>query len=308
MIEMTTGGMGSYTPRPDLPTFVELETANRCNRTCGWCPTGSILDRSAQHLMPMPLFVKILDDLRRVGFAGQLALHNFNEPLANSRIVEEYSRAHEVLPVATLTLYTNGDYLTAALFGQLAAAGVRRMRITRSHRITDGIDAGPGSILRWARRALGVTVTADAVVQVNGIMFYFAHRGVEVELLLPDIAQGFSDRAGSVMSLGQPSYVRTRPCNATATSAAIDNSGQMKMCCNIVPGWPAHQDYLVGSLCTASFGDLWWSSQMVELRAHHRQADWTMSPICGNCRHRLLAQQFPAGDDVAPGMERTVQS
>jgi MoaA/NifB/PqqE/SkfB family radical SAM enzyme len=81
--------------------------------------------------MPWDLFTKILWDLREIDFAGELALQNYNEPMMNDRIVEEYKIAHAVLPKARLTLYTNGDRLNPHLLGLLREAGVTRMRVTR---------------------------------------------------------------------------------------------------------------------------------------------------------------------------------
>src|SRR5262245_40509256 len=98
-----TGTGGESAPNTlELPTFVELETSTRCNRRCAWCPTGNVVPRTTQHLMPMSLIGKILDDLRHLGYCGELSLQNFNEPLANERIVDEFRLARHRLSDVSL--------------------------------------------------------------------------------------------------------------------------------------------------------------------------------------------------------------
>ncbi|RAY15803.1 hypothetical protein DPM19_08515 [Actinomadura craniellae] len=247
-----------------------------------------VVDRSEQRHMPWRLFVKILNDLRSIDFRSELSLHNYNEPLASDRIVDEYILAHETLPAASLTLYTNGDYMSPGLFGRLSSAGVARMRITRYPRRAE---ADPreqvASVRNWARTALGADFPVHPVRQHNGMMAVVQRSSVRVELLLPDIAAHFLDRGGTVRSLSDGDYVRTHPCNATVAAAAIDYQGRLKMCCNVVSDWGGHKNYFVGSLRRNSFSELWNSPMLSELRERHGVADWKLSAICRSCTHRM---------------------
>jgi radical SAM protein with 4Fe4S-binding SPASM domain len=236
--------------------------------------------------MSMSLLGKIFDDLHYLEYRNELALQNYNEPLANERIVDEYRLARNRLPRAALTLYTNGDYLTTELFNELISVGVTRMRISRYPVDPRRPVRQPGHRIRkWAARSLGIDVP-EPVLQHNGYCAVFDHQTTRVEILLPDVMGSFTDRGGAIPYLSAR-VTRTQPCHATSTSASIDYHGRLKMCCNIVTDWQPHDEYFIGSLATSSFDELWFSPRMTALRTRHRAADWTLSHICGTCKHRV---------------------
>lgn len=70
-----------------LPTYVEIETSNQCNRSCNWCPTGSVPGRRDQALMSWSLLENLLGQLGALSYRGWLALHNYNEPLLKPAVV-----------------------------------------------------------------------------------------------------------------------------------------------------------------------------------------------------------------------------
>ena len=49
----------------------------------------------------------------------------------DSRIVELVSLASRLAPKATITIYSNGDYLTVELYLQLIHAGLKKLTITQ---------------------------------------------------------------------------------------------------------------------------------------------------------------------------------
>ena len=106
------------------PMFVEVETTTYCNRRCSYCP-NSIFDRGLRRnevLMPDDLFEKIVRDLGRNNFCNQFSPHNYGEPLADKRMPDLLELARDAMPLARIALYTNGDFLTAALFDRLEAS------------------------------------------------------------------------------------------------------------------------------------------------------------------------------------------
>jgi hypothetical protein len=50
-------------------------------------------------------------ELGDAGFAGFVALHNYNEPLANPRLPAELDLLRAAAPQARPAIYTNGDLL-----------------------------------------------------------------------------------------------------------------------------------------------------------------------------------------------------
>src|SRR5205085_439579 len=113
-----------------LPRYIEVETSRYCNRRCVWCPNHISGERGVQELMDWTTFQCVIRALALRRYEGWLAFHNYNEPLANPRIIDEVAFAREHLARVGLTVFTNGDYLTAELFEGLSTAGLTQMRIT----------------------------------------------------------------------------------------------------------------------------------------------------------------------------------
>jgi radical SAM protein with 4Fe4S-binding SPASM domain len=103
------------------PMFVEVETTTYCNRRCDYCP-NSLYDRGLRPnevRMPAELFTKIVRDLGENNFCNQFSPHNYGEPLADPRMPDLLETARDAMPLARIALYTNGDFLTPALFDRL---------------------------------------------------------------------------------------------------------------------------------------------------------------------------------------------
>ncbi len=97
-----------------IPLFghVEIETINRCNGTCSFCPVNRNDDPRKLHKMSDELFEKIILELEDLDYKGRIAPFSNNEPFLDSKIIErtKYMRRH--LPKARIHLFTNGTMLT----------------------------------------------------------------------------------------------------------------------------------------------------------------------------------------------------
>jgi radical SAM protein with 4Fe4S-binding SPASM domain len=115
---------------PDrLFSSVEIETINRCNSLCSFCPGNKRSDPRPLAYMSDELFSKILDDLASLDYAGKLALHSNNEPLLDEAIVERVRQARRKCPRAFVFIYTNGTRLSLDRARQLLDAGIDLIRI-----------------------------------------------------------------------------------------------------------------------------------------------------------------------------------
>lgn len=102
----------------ELPLFnhVEIETYNRCNGTCSFCPVSRGNDTRTECLMSKQLFKKIIEELSDLEYDGILALFSNNEPFLDDRIIDFHKYARNKLPKARMHLYTNGTVLTLDKF------------------------------------------------------------------------------------------------------------------------------------------------------------------------------------------------
>jgi MoaA/NifB/PqqE/SkfB family radical SAM enzyme len=97
-----------------LPQAVDIETLNKCNSTCAFCPVNRFVDPREMMRMSEPLFRKIIDDLAGLGFRGNLRLFANNEPFLDKRIFDFAELARARLPNAIIEIYTNGTALDIA--------------------------------------------------------------------------------------------------------------------------------------------------------------------------------------------------
>lgn len=95
---------------------VEIETINRCNGSCMFCPVNRENDTREFKIMDDCLFESIINQLEELNYRGRCALFSNNEPFLDKKIImrQVYARRH--LPHAKLHLFTNGTLLTLDKF------------------------------------------------------------------------------------------------------------------------------------------------------------------------------------------------
>lgn len=98
---------------------VEIETINRCNGNCDFCPVSKKNDSREYKEMSDQLFEKIIFDLEKMKYDGKLALFSNNEPFLDKKILERHKFAREHLPHARMHLFTNGTLLNLERFIEL---------------------------------------------------------------------------------------------------------------------------------------------------------------------------------------------
>ncbi len=96
---------------PEAPGKVQIETFNRCNGTCPFCPVNRNIDPRKPQKMTEELFIKILENLREMNYKDKLALYSNNEPLLDDRIFKFAAMARSYVPDAFIYLFTNGTLL-----------------------------------------------------------------------------------------------------------------------------------------------------------------------------------------------------
>lgn len=98
---------------------VEIETINRCNGNCSFCPVSRQKDTREYQIMEEGLFQSIIDQLAELQYHGRLALFSNNEPFLDPDILPRHQYARKKLPNARMHLFTNGTLLTIEKFKEL---------------------------------------------------------------------------------------------------------------------------------------------------------------------------------------------
>ena len=109
-----------YDKIPPLST-IEIETINRCNNTCSFCPVSVGNDKRVYCKMSEELFYKIIDDLVEINYRGAVCLFSNNEPLLDERFFDFLSYVYKKLPDNKRVLFTNGSKITLENFNQLTS-------------------------------------------------------------------------------------------------------------------------------------------------------------------------------------------
>ena len=112
---------------------VDIETSTACNRKCSYCPNADHDNASIENssLMDEGVFTKIVTDLGAEKYEWEICLQRYNEPLMDKRIPRLVSIASKAAPLATIAIYSNGDYLNVDLYKQLLEAWLGKFTITQ---------------------------------------------------------------------------------------------------------------------------------------------------------------------------------
>lgn len=106
----------TFRENQQLFDHIEIETINRCNGTCSFCPINRNDDPRTKAVMTQELFENIINQLADLDYRGRLATFSNNEPLLDERIIAFNEYARRKLPNARMHLFTNGTLLTLDKF------------------------------------------------------------------------------------------------------------------------------------------------------------------------------------------------
>ncbi len=98
---------------------IEIETVNRCNGTCSFCPINAKDETREYKKMSEDLFDSIIDQLSMIDYRGKIALFSNNEPLLDDRICRFARKVADKLPDAYKVIFTNGILLNQSIFDKL---------------------------------------------------------------------------------------------------------------------------------------------------------------------------------------------
>jgi radical SAM protein with 4Fe4S-binding SPASM domain len=98
---------------------IEIETINRCNNDCSFCPVSVKNDIRNLNVMNEKLFYQIIDELSDMKYTGYISIFSNNEPLLDKRLITFLTYAREKLPYAKHALCTNGLLINEVIYKKL---------------------------------------------------------------------------------------------------------------------------------------------------------------------------------------------
>lgn len=99
--------------------FLMIETVNRCNGKCAFCPANVKAEKRDYKQMPDVLFKKIIDELTEMHWKGSIFLQVNNEPFIDKRILQFAEYIRKELADCRICVITNGTLLNVDKIRQM---------------------------------------------------------------------------------------------------------------------------------------------------------------------------------------------
>lgn len=234
---------------------LEIETINRCNGSCDFCPVNYTHDPRPFRRMDESLFSRIIKQLQALTYSGALALFSNNEPLIDDRLPAFLNLARKALPDAFIYLYTNGILLKEVLLFELLPYldWIHVDCYTDTPELPQNMER-----LRQACR--------ERQVPPEKISFHLRNRS---ELL--------TTRAGTAPNRSKPLPVRSL-CPLPFSQMIIRPDGKVSQCCNDALG-----QMTLGDLSVQTIEEVWYGKALEALRIAMMNGGRQSCGLCRGC-------------------------
>lgn len=214
------------------PMMVEVETINRCNSTCEFCPANKNADKRPFAKMQDEEFKKIILDLKAWGYEGMLSLYVNNEPLLDTRIVEWHRYVKEQLPNCRIKFFTNGTLLSMQKFKELIPF-IDYMVINN---YSETMKLHPN--------------VKEIVAEIKAHKEQYS--GKEIVVNIRYIKDVLTNRAGEAPNKKSGKKIIKEPCIMPYTDMVIFSNGNVGICCN-----DATEKTNLGNIKDKSLQEIW---------------------------------------------------
>ena len=270
-----------------FPPQVRIETTNACNSKCTIC-RHRVMQRPIRQ-MDEALFTHVVDECVAWG-CSEIHLHNFGEPLLDSRL-EERIRYAKRKGVATVKIFSNGSLLDKTRARGLIEAGLDEIKISfdgackeefEQIRVPLKFDLVMDNIARLVElrdrlnSPMKIFVTCCSTSDKRGTMDVLARR---VDgLVFAKIHNWTSPTSGN----GQHGV--RKPCSRLWRTLTILVNGDVALCCLDYDG-----QQLLGHVDPGtSLREIWRSAAYQEARQRHKDARQCEIGLCNGCSKSFL--------------------
>lgn len=236
-----------------LFNHIEVETINRCNGSCSFCPVNYKVDPREKKIMSETMFKSIVGQLEEIRYTGRFTTFSNNEPLLDERIIEFNRYAREHLPNAKMHLYTNGTLMTIDIFEQLVEM------------LDELIIDNYQQELRLIKPCLEIIEYCEAHPELK--------KKVTIVLRKPN--EILTSRGGDAPNRKNTGCYAKDRCILPFKQMIIRPDGKVSLCCNDAIG-----KYTLGDLTKEKLIDIWYGPRfsMVRKCLYEGRENW------GNCQ------------------------
>jgi radical SAM protein with 4Fe4S-binding SPASM domain len=224
---------------PPLFEYVEIETVNRCNGLCSFCPVNIRADTRTHTLMDELLFRSIIGQLKDLNYSGFLSLFSNNEPFLDNRIIDFCKYTREMLPNAHSHLWTNGTLLTVDKY--------KAIILHLDELIIDNY-ADDMQLIK------PVKAVADYIGNDKDLI-------AKTTIVLRKQNQILSSRGGSAPNRSLMPECGEQTCVYPFKQLVIRPTGEISLCCNDPLG-----KYTLGDLRKQAITEVWYGGSFKKIR------------------------------------------
>lgn len=238
------------------PCEIEIETINRCNGICPFCPINANEPQRPYKVMTEELFKKIIDELAMWNYSGKVGLYSNNEPFLDSRIPEWQKYAKEKVPNAYWHLYTNGTLLTVELLEKMLP-NIDEILIDNYN--DDGAMNPP-------------------VEKISEYLNQHKDVSSKVNICMRKQTEILNSRGGQAPNKKNKAKCSKARCVLPFQQMIIRPDGKLSLCCADALG-----KYTLGDVNTASLQQIWCSESYRKIRETMRNQGRKALNLCNRC-------------------------
>lgn len=285
-----------------FPLLVQVQTINRCNAACEFCPYPYTVALQPKAVMSDEIYTKIITECASEPEMRSFCPMGKNEPLMDPRIEERIADFRRLAqPHQIIELVTNGSMLSPRRVEKLADAGLDLLTVSVSA-TTPQTYAKVMKNLSWER----ITANLDALAARDLPMMNVYIRFVQNMTNRRDLRRfrrrwgrfnlfGFNvnDRAGTVRDFDKLRIEYSAPvrrlrravgssiwpiCPYVTSMVHVLENGDVPFCLN---DWQGRE--VLGNVADASLREIYNSPRMQEIRSLQAQGRFAEIPACADC-------------------------
>lgn len=246
--------------KPPLFTNVQIETINRCNGTCSFCPVNRDLDPRSTTFMSEELFGSFVGQLSALNYDKTFGFFSNNEPFLDKRLPEFMQEARQQMPQAQVTTVTNGTLLTTDLFRKIMPH--LNTIVINDYNQELGLHDNIKEIREYC-------LTPEGKKQIDG-------KKVIIEMRNPHVVLG--SRGSSAKNRKPVSSPLKASCICLFKQFIVRPDGCISLCCNDALG-----QVTLGDLKTESIEEIWQGQRFEEARTAMMEKGRAGIPLCAGC-------------------------
>jgi len=241
--------------KPPLFSAIEIETINRCNGVCRFCPVNRHDDTREYRKMNDELFDRIIKNLQQLQYNGSLALYSNNEPFLDDRLESLAQKARNALPDAYIHITTNGTLLTLDKFKKIIPF-LNHMHINSY-----------GNGVKKHKNALRIYEYCNDNSKIMGKVSFYE----------TDIKAVRTSRGGQAPNKKEIKSLSPVKCHLPWVQMVVRPTGEVSLCCNDGLG-----KYTLGNAGFQTLEEIWQSQAYIGVRRNLMSSRVNLE-LCKHC-------------------------